>query len=287
MLLAVTCPLCRGGTSRLFAKQAYWIRECGCCGHRHAEAEVSSDHVGRVYDDHYFTGGGAGYRDYLSEDRILRAHGRRYARMLLRFRSPGKMLDVGCAAGFLLAEMTEAGWEGDGLEPNARMARFARDELGLSVHHSSLEEFQDRDPYDLVSMIQVLAHFVDPKAALQKAASLIRPGGHLLIETWDHKSYTARFFGKHWHEYSPPSVLHWFSREGLAEFLEGEGFTVVSSGRPVKWLNSGHAKSLLRYKLKQSRLGRVVSRGLGIVPDQIPLPYPSEDLFWLLLRRTS
>ena len=29
---------------------------------------------------------------------------------------------------------------------------------------------------------------------------------------------------------------------------------MVCTGRPVKWLNSGHAKSLLRYKLKQSTL---------------------------------
>ena len=287
MPLAIDCPLCAGATQRLFSKDSYWIRECGGCGHRHAELEESRDHVDRTYGDSYFSGGGAGYRDYLSEGEILRAHGERYARLLGRYLPPGKLLDVGCAAGFLLKGMIDGGWEGDGLEPNARMAGFAKSELGLNVFHCSLEEYQGEAGFDLVSMIQVLPHFVDPAAALARVKSLVRPGGHLLIETWNHRSRTARLFGKHWHEYSPPSVLHWFSPDELAAFLERFGFTKVASGRPAKWLNMGHAKSLVTYKLQHSRLGRAASVVLGLVPARLSVPYPAEDLFWMLLEQTG
>lgn len=287
MSVSATCPLCEGDTRRLFSKDSYWIRGCGCCGHRHTELRDSKDHVQRIYDDSYFNGGGAGYRDYLSEDRLLRAHGRRYARMLKRYAEPGRVLDVGCAAGFLLAGMIDRGWIGSGLEPNPRMARFARDELGLAVENCSLESYESEERFDLVSMIQVLPHFVEPKGALEKAMTLVRPGGHLLVETWNRDSYTARWFGRQWHEYSPPSVLHWFSRDGLSAMLEGFGFAPVATGRPMKWLNTGHAKSLLRYKLDDSRFGRAAATMLRIVPEGIPVPYPAEDLFWLLLRKTG
>ena len=60
--------------------------------------------------------------------------------------------------------------------------------------------------FDLVSLIQVLAHVVDVREALGAVAALTRTDGHCLIETWNVESWTARFLGRHWHEYSPPSV---------------------------------------------------------------------------------
>src|SRR5205085_11122433 len=111
--------------------------------------------------------------------------------------------------------------------------------------------------FDLVLMLQVLPHFVDPAAALQKAARLVRPGGHLLIETWDRESWTARLSGRRWHEYSPPSVLHWFSRGGVARLASAAGFEEVAIGRPSKWIAAAHTKSGLRHKSEASFFNRV------------------------------
>ena len=65
-------------------------------------------------------------------------------------------------------------------------------------------------------MIQVVAHFHDLQSAFSAAAEHTRPGGHWLIETWNCRSLkAARFFGSEWHEYSPPSVLQWFTPTSL------------------------------------------------------------------------
>ena len=79
-----------------------------------------------------------------------------------------------------------------------------------------LENLPVDDEYDAVSMIQVLPHFIDPKRAMAVVTKVLKPGGLLLIETWNRDSWTARLFGKNWHEYSPPSVLHWFDPRGVA-----------------------------------------------------------------------
>ena len=285
--LALGCPLCDAEPTRLFEKDGIPIWECSGCTHRFARPPEPETHVAEVYGDDYFHGGGAGYSDYLSEATLLREHGRRYARILSRHVAAGTLLDVGAAAGFLLQGFGDLGWDGEGVEPNAAMARHVREQLGLQVTASSFEEFSSatRNAFDVVSLIQVMAHFVDPHAALRRVAELVRPGGFCLVETWNVRSWTARLFGRQWHEYSPPSVLHWYAPETLRRLFKTAGFQPVDQGRPGKWLNIGHAKSLLRHKLPNAACRAGLDLTLGLLPDRWHLPYPSEDLFWALFQR--
>lgn len=283
----ITCCVCDGTTAPLFLKDDYWIRACQVCGHQQAQLQPSNDHITRIYDDTYFQGGGAGYDDYLEESQILVRHGERYGKVLSRYMKPGSLLAVGSAAGFILKGLESQGWTCRGTEPNATMAAHARDTLGLQVQTGSWESFYCDESFDLITLLQVIAHFVDPKKAFAKVSEHCRPGGFCLVESWDRTSLTARFFGQHWHEYSPPSVLHWYSMDGLKQLAQPFGFTEVAHGRPQKWLSGSHAKSLLRYKLITMPGGTILDRFVDIVPDRLPIPYPAEDLFWILFQKSS
>jgi SAM-dependent methyltransferase len=201
--------------------------------------------------------------------------------------TPGLVLDVGAAAGFILKGLIDSGWRGEGIEPNAQMAAYARAQLQVPVHVGSFEQFQPGTTYDLVTMIQVIAHFLAPRQVLQKARTLLRPEGYLLIETWNWASWTARCLGRHWHEYSPPSVVQWFTPSGLGQLAVQSGFREVARGRPGKWLSGAHAKSLVEHVLPDSGLGRWAYRLLQVIPDSLVIPYPAEDLFWMLFQRSS
>ncbi len=279
------CPICGQASRRLFQKYEFWIRECRNCRHRFAELDTSPTHTDKVYGDDYFHGGGAGYPDYLGESRLLRQHGRRYAKILLKYMQPGTVLDVGAAAGFILQGLVDAGWCGKGIEPNASMAAYGRDRLGLNIQVGTLEQLDNQDVYDLIMMVQVVAHFYDLQQAFQAASAHTRSGGYWLIETWNYQSWMARILGTNWHEYSPPSVLHWFAPHDLRQLAAQHGFQQIAYGRPQKWLNGAHAKSLLQYKLSSSSLGRLLAKLLDLVPDTLDIPYPSEDLFWMLLQK--
>jgi len=285
-LTNLPCPICSQETHRLFAKHGYWIRSCNVCRHRFAELVPSGDHIERVYADHYFQGGEAGYLNYLDEGPILTARGRRYSRLLAKFMAPGTLLDVGSAAGFMLKGFIDSGWKGRGIEPNPCMAAYARKRLSLSVDTGTLEQYPGSDRYDLVTMFQIVAHFIDPKKALEAAAQLTRPGGFWLIETWNKESWTARIFGRRWHEYSPPSVLHWFSPEGLQRLAGQFGFHEIARRRTTKWINADHAKSLLRYKCDGSRLDRLAASVTSVIPDHLAVPYLMDDLFWALFQKS-
>jgi len=287
------CSICQQDSKLVFSKYNYKIRQCLSCDYQFLEENVNEDHAKRIYDNSYFEGGGAGYPDYVAQQDILKRHGRQYGKIVSRYMAPGKVLDVGAAAGFILQGFMDCGWKGAGIEPNDSIAQYGRTHLGLSITTGSLESVQDsqeseRDCYDLVSMIQVIPHFFDLHQALTNARELTKPGGYWLIETWNRKSITAQVLGQQWHEYSPPSVLRWFSLSDLTTLASSYGFEMVDSGRPSKWIRASHAKSLLRYKLQDiGWIGQILSRFLVLIPDRLSIPYPSEDLMWVLYKKVD
>ncbi|MEV8314577.1 class I SAM-dependent methyltransferase [Streptomyces sp. NPDC059900] len=103
--------------------------------------------------------------------------------------SPGSdVLDVGCGTGIAARQFRAAGCAVLGVEPDARMAGFARDR-GLPVEVAAFEDWQPAGrTFDAVIAAQSW-HWVDPSAGAAKAAQVLRPGGRLAI------------FG---HAYEPP-----------------------------------------------------------------------------------
>lgn len=181
--MTVKCPLCGHEAKQGFNKHGHWIYICNGCGHYFADIPQSSDHAEQVYDDGYFFEGGDGYEDYLSEADLLIAHGERYGDLLKKYRQAGTVLDVGAAAGFILKGLTHRGWTGKGIEPNPTVSAYARDQLGLDVQTGTLEQFSPDRKVDVVTMVQVIAHFYDVRQALQVAHNALKSDGLMLIET--------------------------------------------------------------------------------------------------------
>jgi len=294
------CPLCGVPGTACFQVEGVSIRECGVCRHRYAALVTQPDHVQRHYNDAYFFAGQAGYSDYLASEDLLRKQGRWYARLMMKHaqdRSPRpgnietashrrpSLFAVGAAAGFDSDEFRKAGWSVVGIEPNETMARYAREQTGLDIKTASLESLGDGPIFDVVTAIQVMGHFTDPLTAAHRLATLVSPGGYLLVETWDYRSWVASMFGRYWHEYSPPTVLQWFSRQSLASLMQRFAMDVVVSGKPDKRIGGAHARSLLEYKLAQMPLPRVTQAMLRAIPKNLTLRYPGDDLFWMLFRK--
>jgi SAM-dependent methyltransferase len=95
--------------------------------------------------------------------------------------SPGPdVLDVGCGTGIEARQFQAAGCRVLGVEPDPRMAQFAR-RSGLEVEVAGFEAW---DPagrtFDAVIAGQAW-HWVDPVAGAAKAAQVLRPGGRLAV----------------------------------------------------------------------------------------------------------
>ncbi len=269
----------------LFQKKGYPIKECKQCGHRYAEIVEGSNHVLQVYTDEYFLGGSAGYPDYLKDEKILVDRGERYAKKLEKFTPPGRILDVGCASGFILKGFENKGWICQGIEPNDTMASYGREQLNLNIHTGNLETFQSVEKFDLITLIQVVGHLYNLDKALSNISNLLKPDGFVLVESWNMKSTVARMLGKNWAEYSPPSVIHWFSDKTLTQLFEYYGFELIKSGRPVKQISVRHALALFSEKSPKFIFKRPLINNFNRAFGGITLRYPPVDLKWYLFKK--
>jgi SAM-dependent methyltransferase len=95
--------------------------------------------------------------------------------------SPGfDVLDVGCGTGIAARQFQAAGCTVLGVEPDARMAEFAR-ARGLPVEVAAFEAWDPDDRrFDTVIAAQSW-HWVDPLTGAAKAARVLRPTGRLAI----------------------------------------------------------------------------------------------------------
>jgi SAM-dependent methyltransferase len=266
-------------------KAGYPIQECKKCGHRFTEVQEAAIHLQEVYSDDYFYGGKQGYPNYLDEKDNLFKAGQKYAKIIAKYAQPGEVLDVGCAAGFILKGFEKAGWHCHGIEPNDTMASYGRNELNLDIQTGSLETFKPNQKFDLINLIQVIGHLYDFDKALINVADLLNPGGLVLVESWNMKSSIARLMGKDWHEYSPPSVVHWFSDKTLAQAFSYYGFMLLKKGRPSKKININHGLSLIDESFPEFIFKKTLLKIFSQVVGKFNIPYPPIDLKWYLFKK--
>jgi SAM-dependent methyltransferase len=106
-----------------------------------------------------------------------------------RSATTGPVLDVGCGTGVLLERVTDAGYEGVGLDPSPGMLtqlRTRRPEISTVVGDGAALPFPD-ETFDLVYCVAVLHHVAEATAVRQTLAEMsrvTRRGGHVLV--WDH-----------------------------------------------------------------------------------------------------
>lgn len=285
-MVIMKCTICEHQAEPCCTINGYEIFECREWDHLMTLPQNYNNHTRNIFSDNYFFNGGAGYPNYLDMEEFLVKHGHQYANILSKYiKNRGTVLDVGSSAGFILKGLVDYGWQGYGIEVNDRMASFGRDKMGLNIQTATFETFETEQSFDLICFLQVIAHFLDPSAAIQKAFDILSPEGHILIETWDCKSWTAKLFGKKWHEFSPPSVVHWFSKKSLNLLMQEHDFHFVASGRTVKRISMKHARSLILYKIGDGMISRSLKFLFRLFPENLIIRYPAEDLFWVLYRK--
>lgn len=195
-------------------------------------------------------------------------------------------LDIGCAAGFILKGFEHAGWTCQGIEPNDTMASYGRDFLHLDIKTSAVETFETEERFDLIILIQVIGHVYDLDKALQNVNRLLKPNGIVLVESWNTGSLAARLLGQRWHEYSPPSVVHWYSDKTLGLLFKYYGFQLVDKGYALKKINTKHAFSFLAGKTANTILKKIVESANKFVM-KFALIYPLFDVKWYVFKKVA
>ena len=186
----------------------------------------------KLYDAHYFKDPERGYVDYVADEAVYRKEFRRRLRTLHKAGARGCLLDVGCAAGWLLDEAKKLGFDPSGLEPSAQVARDAHERTGLPVFAGAVEDaLLSTAHYDVITIFDVLEHLVEPLGTLRRLRRSLRPGGFLAVSVPNYGGWWARLSGKRWPFLTPWEHLTYFTRRTLRGTLLRAGFEHVQFHR--------------------------------------------------------
>lgn len=227
------CPGCSGDASdpiRVGQAALFKCRDCGV-----VFAPEYADPAD-VYTDGYLLGHtdfGLDLRDPLFQEFLAHAAEIRMAR-IERVQPVGSMLDVGCGTGEVLAVAANRGWQVTGVEPVLESATFARERRSVDVRPTTLEEsgLPERS-FDVVSAFHVLEHMVDGAEFLRTLTRWVRPGGHLVVEVPNWRSFHRRNAGGAWSNLRPLEHVAHYSPAALAATVRRAGISPVQVTTPT------------------------------------------------------
>jgi 2-polyprenyl-3-methyl-5-hydroxy-6-metoxy-1,4-benzoquinol methylase len=133
----------------------------------------------------------------------------------------GRVLDIGCGNGALLARLRSLGWDAVGHEMDPIAACFARDHFGLDVREGLLAEAGFvPESFDVVTLSHVIEHFHFPEKLVLQCRDLLKPGGKLIILTPNTDSLGHRLFRESWRGLEPPRHIYCFNPRTLSTCVE-------------------------------------------------------------------
>ena len=238
------CALCGSrARSERFRDGRFTVVECRGCALVYVTPRLDERVlVERVYDADYWRSERPrerGYGDYLGDAALHRRTFERRLRVIARhLPGPGRLLEIGCAAGFFLELMLERGWAAEGVEPSEPMRAECARRLGGARVHAGWPQLA---ALDAVFLWDSLEHLPDPVGVLRAGASALRPGGVLVVETQNVESAFARLLGPRWQHFKHPEHLVHFSPRTLERALRAAGLRVVarSSRGAGKYVRAG------------------------------------------------
>jgi len=195
-------------------KRVIFCAECGM-----GVIEKPPDNTAQFYDDDYYhrsQQSGPGYADY----EFTASHTLLWVKLLIELLLPsGRILDVGCADGFLLHSL-DGTFEKYGIEANPAAAERAAARqvhmIGADLLDPSVSP-ETQGLFDVVTAIATYEHVLSLRAALGKSLSLLKNDGVLIFEVpliSDHGDNAEWFNSSYEHIFYPtvPSLERLFGQ---------------------------------------------------------------------------
>jgi len=269
------CPIChKEYPSKLCNINSFDVYKCINCELIWVP-DVDGATLNKFYTKDYFKNPDSkfGYNDYIEDEKTLRINAR-YILSKVPARK-GRLLDIGCAFGFLLDEARKLGWETHGVELNKEAAYYAAHHLNLNIFQGPISQANFLDSsFDCITIIGTMEHFQDPVSVIQKANKLLKPGGYLIITTISTKGLIRLYAIK------PPEHLYYFSPQNISLLLKSSGFNVLKRGG--YWCHYQLSEALCRAYRLIFKSEKRLENFLGLIPFlRVNIRVPTNEMFVL------
>ena len=188
------------------------------------------------------------YENYIGMEKELKTVFRRRLRKIEKYKNGGRLLDIGCAAGFFLEVAEEKGWDVFGVELSEYASNYAR-ERGLNIFTGDVTATKFPDEYfDVITLWAVISNLQNPYNNLIEAYRILKKKGLIVIQTGNIDSIFAKLQGINWGILTPGGHLYYFSPKTLRKMLELTGFEIVKISTHGDITQNERIKNLIGYK---------------------------------------
>lgn len=260
------CPICLHDKRKLLFTQKFAehfehkIVSCSLCGFVY----VSNTPPQKYYDEYYRNESKyEGIRENEIHDYFTY---KEFAHILKRFVSKeSNILEVGCSTGKLLNFIKTKGYKNLlGIEPAPECKLIAKNNYGIEVITSTLDNFKRKEKYDLIIFSAVLEHLTDIRNTVIKAYSLLNENGIIYICVPDAGQFYKKFdepFG----EFSTEHI-NFFTEQSLDQlmsncekvFTKSDSKAIVSLWRKKNIEVSEVSKYIVESQKKMSNILKTI-----------------------------
>jgi SAM-dependent methyltransferase len=262
--------------SKTVAGSTYVVVECRECGFQCVRPTPSDEEL----HAYYASGVDGDYANYVAAAALKKAH---FRRMLDEVEEhlppPARMLDVGCAAGFLLEVAAERGWDVHGVEISEAFAAATAASVAARITYGRLRDVALEPGYALITLFDVLEHTPTPRQDLERCRDLLAENGAIVVQVPCIDALGRKIMRRRWYHYAPPAHLNYFSNESFARLAASLGLRIVDQ----RW-----TRKLLTIDYFVSQVAGLVF-GLRDLPKlgaigRVAIPVPMSERLFVLTR---
>jgi len=271
---AVSCIFCGDrGTRPYHVENGYEAVACDGCGLVFVTPRPSEQEMKRLYEGQE-TKVDLGLQIRNVERAVYEA--RRALDLIGRHKPSGRILEIGCAAGYFLREALGRGYDPTGIDITGPFVRYATEVLGVDAREGTLASVElQPGSFDVVYHRNVLSHLAYPLDAFRQMHALLRPGGVMVYQTGN----VAELPGERWagtNELDLPDHLYHFGESQLRLLAERTGFETLDVKRYALLLHEPAPRAAL---LRLQSLFRTNDKPRSptqdkpapfVVPDEVP-----------------
>ncbi len=206
--------------------------------------------------------------------------------------APPTLLDVGCAHGWFLQEMSTT-FACVGIEPDPNLAHVAG-EYGLTIRTGFFPDvLEDSETYDVVVFNDVLEHIPDVDSTLTACFRHLKPGGLLVVNAPASDGFLYRvskrlakaglpsFFERLWQKGFPSPHVHYFDSASINRIAVNHGFYLHQPHRLAS-ISAAGLYARIRYSKDASAINAAVLTVIMSVMIPMLSVLPSDIQVWML-----
>jgi len=265
------CPVCNSTQFKphlevedyFLSHENFTLQKCNSCGFIFTNPRPFEKDLGQYYQsDEYISHSSSSVSLFDKLYFAIRNYTiRKKFKLINKYITSGKILDIGCATGEFLNYFNTKGWETQGIEPNEIARNSAIEKYGLAVHSEKELSKYKESYFDVISMWHVLEHVPDLNSRILQLKKIIANNGILIIAVPNIDSKDAGIYGKYWAALDVPRHLYHFNQSAIQKIFQKEGFEIIKT-YPMKFDSFYISLISEKYKTGKSNYIKAIYNGL-------------------------